>query len=258
MPYAVHPSANESYHRAPARWFRRLPEIRHCLRAQSTFFAGMRDQRRLARFCRQFEQESLQPLLAHARSEFAPGIICVSAASMERHRLTAPRDTRASSPRLRCRRTIGRPHLKDAGNFQEITDRTRDESALDPREKCSGQADHPASSSSVKPRAERAQRMTAPIAARRAASRPRRPAQHHAIEEERSAPQHRKRPSNAQSRASIGVVDCHGPGQIERNQLDRTHRVFHPISEDRRYFGCDTISIILPSSSSGALAFAFS
>jgi hypothetical protein len=39
-------------------------------------FAGMRDQRRLARFCRQFEQESFQPLLADAGSELAPGIIC--------------------------------------------------------------------------------------------------------------------------------------------------------------------------------------
>jgi hypothetical protein len=41
-----------------------------------------------------------------------------------------------------------------------------------------------------------------------------------------------------------------------RNQLDRTHAAVHPISED--YFGCDTISIILPSSSSGAFAFACS
>jgi hypothetical protein len=40
-----------------------------------------------------------------------------------------------------------------------------------------------------------------------------------------------------------------------RNQLDRTHAAVHPISEG--YFGCDTISIILPSSS-GAFAFAFS
>ena len=76
----------------------------------------------------------------------------------------------------------------------------------------------------------------------------------------KNEPPHRteSRPSSDQSRASIRpslTVIAQEPGE-SRNQLDRTHAAVHPISDD--YFGCDTISIILPSSSSGAFAFALS
>ena len=137
------------------------------------FFTGMRDQCRLARFCRQFEQEvssrcSPMPKRACAR-HWRPR------PSMERHRLTAPRDTRASGPRLRCRRTIRPAHPEGRRQFQRLPI----EHAMSPRSirerNVTDSPTIPASSSSVKPRAERALRMTAPIAARRAASRARRP-----------------------------------------------------------------------------------
>ena len=116
----------------------------------------MRDQRRLARFCRQFEQESFQPLLADARSELAPGIIGVRV--LRWNGIDRPHHAIAARPVLSFEvgKQFGRRHLKDAGNFQEIADRTRDEPALDPREKCTDSPTIPARSSSVNDCAERA------------------------------------------------------------------------------------------------------
>ena len=71
------------------------------------------------------------------------------------------------------------------------------------------------------------------------------------------------RPSSDQSRASILFSS-----RIHSGSISALRRIYsgyqghcHPIpvqARTRRYFGLDTISIILPSSSSGACAFALS
>src|SRR5204862_6081904 len=84
--------------------------------------------------------------------------------------------------------------------------------------------------------------------------------QHHAVEEERPAPQNREQAEQRPvAGVDRGVFDGHGGSYLRFHRFIPLRRAFPPDSRiwtRGGYFGRETISIILPSSSSGISAFA--